>query len=99
MTANTARPYSSWALLTLLAMGLALTAGCSSKASKARYLAANAGSNCYAKALPSVGEGGLAWGSTLSIARQKSMDNCIRYAGRSGGTPSTCQVVLAKCKN
>ena len=22
-----------------------------------------------------------------------------RYAGRSGGTPRTCQVVMAKCKN
>lgn len=35
----------------------------------------------------------------MSIARQKSLNNCIRYASRSGGTPDTCQVVLAKCKN
>jgi hypothetical protein len=33
------------------------------------------------------------------MARKKSMDNCIRYAGRSGGTPKTCQVVVAECKN
>jgi hypothetical protein len=46
-----------------------------------------------------MGEGGLAWGDTLSMARHKSMNNCIRYAGRSGGTPRTCQVVMAKCKN
>ncbi len=41
----------------------------------------------------------MAWGSTLSIARKKSLDNCIRYAGRSGGTPDTCKVVMAECKN
>jgi len=86
-------------LLCLLAIALALTAGCSSKASKARYIAAHQGSNCYAKAVPSAGEGGLAWGDTLGIARKKSLDNCKRYAGRSGGTPATCQVVLAKCKD
>ena len=61
--------------------------------------ATTVGSNCFAKALPSTGEGGLAWGNTLSIARQKSLNNCVRYAGRSGGTPKTCQVVMAKCKN
>ena len=31
--------------------------------------------------------------STLSMARKKSMNNCMRYASRSGGTPNTCQVV------
>ncbi|RWU19238.1 hypothetical protein DM813_23315 [Pseudomonas alkylphenolica] len=82
----------------LLAFGLALTTSCSSKASKARYAYANAGSSCYAKALPTAGEGGLAWGSTMHMARTKSMNNCIRYAGRSGGTPNTCKVVLAECK-
>ncbi|EOG3621044.1 hypothetical protein ACK9U2_002919 [Pseudomonas putida] len=90
------RPIESWVLNTLLALSLALTAGCSSKP---RYATPTVGSNCFAKAVPTTGEGGLAWGNTLSIARQKSMNNCIRYAGRSGGTPRTCQVVMAKCKN
>ncbi|MNO94805.1 hypothetical protein D3C76_864340 [compost metagenome] len=99
MTGNTARHCSSWGLPCLIAISLALTAGCSGKSSTARYSTANIGSACYAKALPTAGEGGLAWGNTLSIARQKSLNNCIRYAGRSGGTPSTCQVVLAECKH
>jgi hypothetical protein len=99
MTGHTARPCSSWILLSLLAIGLALTAGCSGKASTARYSAPSTGSACYAKALPTVGEGGLAWGDTLDMARQKSLNNCIRYSGRSGGTPSTCHVVVAECKH
>lgn len=82
----------------LLALQLALTAGCSSKPSRTTYGSASQGSNCYAKALPTAGEGGLAWGSTLGVARQKSLASCQRYAARSGGTPSTCKVVLAKCK-
>ncbi|WP_166571590.1 hypothetical protein [Pseudomonas sp. R5(2019)] len=99
MTGETARQCSSRVLLSLLAISLALTAGCAGKPSKARASASSVGSNCYAKALPTSGEGGLAWGSTLHMARKKSMDNCIRYAGRSGGTPDTCQVVLAQCKD
>lgn len=90
---------SSWILLSLLATNLALTAGCAGKAATTRYAASNIGSSCYAKALPTVGEGGLAWGDSLSMARKKSLDNCIRYAGRSGGTPDTCQVVLSECRN
>ncbi|WP_433735627.1 hypothetical protein [Pseudomonas putida] len=98
MTGKSARQCSSWLLFFLLAFNLALTAGCAKKA--VTYAPTPAiGSNCFAKALPSAGEGGLAWGATLSIARQKSLNNCIRYAGRSGGTPDTCQVVLAECKN
>ncbi|WP_445178053.1 hypothetical protein [Pseudomonas sp. McL0111] len=92
MNKITARQLQSCALLCLISATLALTAGCSSK----RY--SSAGSNCYAKAVPTSGEGGLAWGDTLSMARKKSMDNCMRYATRSGGTPNTCQVVLAQCK-
>ena len=99
MTGKTARQCSSWVLPSLLAINLALMAGCAGKASTARYSASNIGSSCYAKAIPTAGEGGLAWGDTLSMARKKSMDNCIRYAGRSGGTPNTCQVVLSECKN
>jgi len=99
MNAHTAHPYARWAGHALLALCLALAAGCSSKHKQARYAAPAPGSNCFAKAVPTLGEGGLAWGNTLSIARQKSMNNCIRYAGRSGGTPNTCQVVMAKCKN
>ncbi|MGO4005127.1 hypothetical protein ABVN23_29185 [Pseudomonas fluorescens] len=89
---NTRAP-SSW--LILLALSLAFSAGCSSKKPSTQYASA---SNCYAKAVPTVGEGGLAWGSSLGVARSKSMNNCIRYAGRSGGTPNTCKVVLAQCK-
>ncbi|RBB97435.1 hypothetical protein C3E97_027305 [Pseudomonas sp. MWU12-2115] len=92
MTATNVRRCTLWLLLTLLATTLALTAGCSSK----RY--ATNGSNCYAKAVPTSGEGGLAWGDTLSMARKKSLNNCMRYASRSGGTPNTCQVVQAQCK-
>jgi hypothetical protein len=99
MTGKTARHYSSWVLPSLLAINLAMMAGCSGKAATARYSASNAGSSCYAKALPTSGEGGLAWGDTLNMARQKSLNNCIRYAGRSGGTPDTCQVVLSECRN
>lgn len=68
-------------LLTLIALSLALAAGCSGRK---HYPPSGVGDACYAKALPSVGEGGLAWGSSLNMARQKSMSNCIRYAGRSG---------------
>lgn len=96
MSSKPIRPSTSWALTTLLAFSLALTAGCSSKA---RYATPATGSNCFAKAVPTTGEGGLAWGNTLSIARQKSLNNCVRYASRSGGTPKTYQVVMAKCKN
>ncbi|WP_223487482.1 hypothetical protein [Pseudomonas sp. A-RE-19] len=93
MTRKTARQYSSWILPSLLAINLALTTGC------AGHSASNKGSSCYAEALPATGEGGLAWGSTLNLARQKSLDNCMRYAGRSGGAPNTCHVVAAECKN
>jgi hypothetical protein len=93
------RSVVSWSLPSLLTLSLALTAGCSAKPSTSRYMVASVGSNCYAKALPSAGTGGLAWGDTLNMARKKSMSNCMRYAGRSGGTPSTCQVVVAQCKN
>lgn len=99
MANRTARQCSSWVIPSLLAINLALIAGCSGKASTARYATSSVGSACYAKALPTAGEGGLAWGSTLSMARKKSMDNCIRYAGRSGGTPTTCKVVLAECRH
>ena len=99
MTAITASQCMSWVLPSLIAITLVLTAGCSGKSSTARYSASNMGSSCYAKALPTAGEGGLAWGNTLSIARQKSLNNCIRYAGRSGGTPRTCQVVLSECRH
>ena len=103
MTGKTARQCPSWVLPSLLAINLALTAGCAGKAVTAGYSASSigpsTGSSCYAKALPTAGEGGLAWGSTLDMARKKSMDNCIRYAGQSGGTPDTCHVVLAECKN
>lgn len=97
MTGKAARQCSSWILLSLLGINLALATGCTGNAATARY--ATIGDSCYAKALPTAGEGGLAWGSSLNMARKKSLNNCIRYAGRSGGTPDTCKVVLAECKN
>ncbi|MCK8663929.1 hypothetical protein M1M11_03425 [Pseudomonas azerbaijanoccidens] len=99
MTSKHTHFRSSWLLPALLAISLVLNSGCSGKSSTTRYASSNIGSACYAKALPTVGEGGLAWGDTLTMARQKSLSNCARYAGRSGGTPSTCQVVLAECKH
>ncbi|WP_419710189.1 hypothetical protein [Pseudomonas sp. NFX224] len=99
MTSLNSHQCSSWLLPALLAINLALIVGCAGKSATPRYTASNAGSACYAKALPTVGEGGLAWGDTLNMARQKSLTNCARYAGRSGGTPSTCKVVLAECKH
>ncbi|EIK96202.1 hypothetical protein PMM47T1_12958 [Pseudomonas sp. M47T1] len=88
MTSTTSRSRLPQAWRTLLALPL-LLAGCSS---------APAGSKCYAEAVPSRGEGGLAWANSMNSARKKSLDDCALYASRSGGTPSTCKVVLAKCK-
>ncbi|VVN32540.1 hypothetical protein PS662_04958 [Pseudomonas fluorescens] len=99
MTRTKAHQSPAWLLPSLLALNLALTGGCSGKPTTSHYSAPNTGSSCYAKAVPTIGEGGLAWGPTLSMARQKSLNNCIRYAGRSGGTPDTCQVVLAQCRH
>ncbi|MNC53955.1 hypothetical protein [Pseudomonas alkylphenolica] len=98
MTGKSTFKCTSLLVPSLLAISLALAAGCSSKPAKTTYSSSQAGSSCYAKALPTAGEGGLAWGATLQMARQKSLNNCIRYAGRSGGTPDTCRVVLAECK-
>ncbi|MDD2047602.1 hypothetical protein [Pseudomonas putida] len=98
MTGRSGFKCSSLLVPSFLAISLAVSAGCSSKSTKPHYSSSKAGSSCYAKALPTSGEGGLAWGATLQMARQKSLNNCIRYAGRSGGTPETCKVVLAECK-
>lgn len=79
---------SRWALPALLTLPLLLLAACSSAP----------GSKCYAEALPSSGEGGLAWDNNLNTARVKSVEDCRRYAARSGGSPGTCKVIVAKCK-
>lgn len=97
MTGTSALEHTSRLISSLLVISVLLT-GCSSKPAKAHYASTTLGSSCYAKALPTTGEGGLAWGSTMGIARLKSLNNCKRYAGRSGGTPNTCRVVLAECK-
>lgn len=76
------------ALPILIALPFLLLAGCSSVS----------GSKCFAKALPTSGEGSLAWDNDLSSARAKSVADCRRYAARSGGSPETCKVVVAKCK-
>ena len=69
MIGITARQCSSWVLLSLLAINLALMAGCAGKTASTRYLASNASSACYAKALPTAGEGGL--GDHLEHGAQK----------------------------
>ncbi|WP_339446993.1 hypothetical protein [Pseudomonas sp. EA_5y_Pfl2_R50] len=95
MIATPLRRRFLWLWPLLIVTCLTLITGCSNRK---HYPPSGVGDACYAKALPTVGEGGLAWGASLNIARQKSLNNCIRYAGRSGGTPGTCQVVLAKCR-
>ena len=77
MWSKTPSEVASWCLCVLLVISLATTAGCTRKASIARHATALQGSNCYAKALPTAGEGSLAWGVSLGIARQKSLNNCI----------------------
>jgi hypothetical protein len=88
MTVTTRPSTARWILPALLACPLLLLAGCSSQPS----------AKCYAEAAPTSGEGGLAWGANMSIAKQKSVEDCMRYAARSGGTPGTCKVVVAQCK-
>ena len=84
MNSSTLRTLQRCTLPALLAL---LMTGCSSDRSR-----------CYAEAVPTRGEGGLAWGANLKTAQNNSMSNCATYASRSGGTPGTCKVVLAKCK-
>jgi hypothetical protein len=79
---------SRWALPALLTLPLLLLAGCASAP----------GSKCFAKALPTSGEGSLAWDNDLTTARVKSVADCRRYAARSGGSPETCKVIVAKCE-
>ncbi|WP_397452584.1 hypothetical protein [Pseudomonas sp. NA-150] len=81
-----------WLAASILAACLAPLAGCT------HHPAAVEGSRCYATAMPTVGEGGLAWGDNQKTARTSALDNCERYAGRSGGTPGTCRIVEARCK-
>lgn len=85
--------------LSILAISLLFIAGCASKHTQVRSPTPIEGSNCFAKALPTIGEGSLAWGPNLQYVRTSSINNCRRYAGRSGGTPDTCKVVDARCKN
>lgn len=96
MNRITASPCLPWVLSSLMVLMFVSASGCSGKGGTERDPIQ--GSNCFAKALPTAGEGGLAWGDTLHSARKKSLNSCMRYAGRSGGTPGTCQVVLAKCR-
>ncbi|MGY4495477.1 hypothetical protein [Pseudomonas sp. TE3610] len=88
MTRSTLRTCARRALPALLILQLALLTGCAGDPSR-----------CYAKALPTQGEGSLAWGPSLSAASKKSLANCKTYAERSGGTPRTCKVVLMQCKS
>jgi hypothetical protein len=83
----------------ILAISLSSIAACAHKPAEERSSTPIEGSNCYAKAMPTVGEGSLAWGANLQMTRTASISNCRRYAGRSGGTPNTCKVVESRCKN
>lgn len=85
-------------LLSVLVVSLSSITGCSRSHAEWRNTTPVQGSNCYAKALPTAGEGGLAWGDTLQTARSYSLYNCKRYASRSGGAPDTCKVVESRCK-
>jgi len=78
--------------LLLLASGFSIIAGCSGHQTPVN------GYPCYAKALPTTGVGGLAWGPNVKTASVKSLDNCRRYAAESGGTPGTCKVTVASCR-
>ncbi|MGY2169442.1 hypothetical protein HX881_28275 [Pseudomonas gingeri] len=80
--------------LLLLTVVVSMIAGCSGK----RPQTPVNGDPCYAKAVPTVGVGGLAWGSSIGSASVKSLSNCRRYAAESGGTPATCKVTVASCR-
>ncbi|VVO29638.1 hypothetical protein PS691_04836 [Pseudomonas fluorescens] len=99
MSREASRKSRSLVFLSILAVSLWFFTGCANKHSEARSSTPIGGSNCYAKAMPTVGEGSLAWGASLQKVRTSSIINCRRYAGRSGGTPNTCKVVQAQCKN
>ena len=90
---HVSRPNAYWALTTLLALSLALTAGCSSKGSKARYATPAVGSNCFAKAVPTTGEGGLAWGQYPEHCAAKIHEQlhtlCRPLGGRTSNLPSS----------
>lgn len=98
MFRKTSRKSKSLIFLSIL-VSLSFIAGCANRHSEGRSSTPIGGSNCYAKAMPTLGEGSLAWGASLQKVRTSSITNCRRYAGRSGGTPNTCKVVLAQCKN
>ncbi len=80
--------------LLMLALGFSMLAGCSGRHSQTPV----EGYACYAKAVPTLGEGGLAWGPSVKTASVKALDNCRRYAAESDGTPATCQVTLTGCR-
>ncbi|MDR3561401.1 MAG: hypothetical protein P4N59_08180 [Negativicutes bacterium] len=80
--------------LLILAIGFSMIAGCSGRGSHTP----EGGYACYAKAVPSQGDGGLAWGPNVKNASVKAMGNCQRYAAESGGTPATCKVTLTGCR-
>ncbi|UVJ45995.1 hypothetical protein NVV94_10865 [Pseudomonas sp. LS1212] len=99
MSTKHSKKIKSLALPSILAICLSVVAGCARQHTEMRSPIATVGSNCYAKAMPTAGEGSLAWGPNLQIVRTNSIENCRRYAGRSGGTPTTCKVVEARCKH
>lgn len=80
--------------LLMLAIGFSMIAGCSGRGSQTPV----GGYACYAKAVPTLGEGGLAWAPNVKQASVKAMGNCQRYAAESGGTPTTCKVTLTGCR-
>ncbi|WP_419735876.1 hypothetical protein [Pseudomonas sp. COR18] len=92
MTADRRQHLPSLPCLLLLAYSFSMIAGCSGHQTPVD------GYPCYAKAVPSTGVGGLAWGPNVKTASAKSLDNCRRYAAESGGTPGSCRVTAANCR-
>ncbi|WP_248746121.1 hypothetical protein [Pseudomonas sp. MWU12-2037] len=94
MNVQASRNAPSLFCLLTLAISFSMIAGCSGRASQTPV----GGYACYAKAVPTLGDGGLAWGPNVKSASVKAMGNCQRYAAESGGTPATCKVTLTGCR-
>ncbi|NWA01060.1 hypothetical protein [Pseudomonas gingeri] len=80
--------------LLMLTLVFSMISGCSGK----RPQTPIAGDPCYAKAVPTSGVGGLAWGPSIGTASVKALSNCRRYAAESGGASATCKVTAASCR-
>ena len=94
MNVKVSRNVPSLFCLLTLAIGFSMIAGCSGRGSQTPV----GGYACYAQAVPSQGDGGLAWAPNVKTASVKAIGNCQRFAAQSGGTPATCKVTLTGCR-